>query len=83
MRWIKYHNVTNYVPLLISSTDSTPYYVNSNISLILLACTLQSLINIPGKADATLCASLVFFTLEAIIHDSSVSDGAIPASDQF
>ena len=33
----------------------------SNISLILLACTLQSLINIPGKADATFCASLVFF----------------------
>ena len=83
MRWIKYHNVTNYVPLLISSTDSTRYLVNSNISLILLACTLQSLINIPGKADATLCASLVFMTQEAMIHDSSVSDGAIPASDHF
>ena len=24
-----------------------------------------------------------FVTLEAIIHNSSVSDGAIPASDQF
>ena len=41
------------------------------------------LINIPGKADATLCASHVFVSLEAIIHDSLVSDGAIPASDQF
>ena len=40
------------------------------------------LINIPGKAGATLCASHVFVTLEAIIHDYSVSDGAIPASDQ-
>ena len=30
-----------------------------------------------------LCASHVFVTLEAIIHDSSVSDGALPASDQF
>ena len=49
----------------------------------MLTCTLQSLINIPGKADATLCASHVFVTLEAIIHYSSVSDGAIPASDQF
>ena len=38
---------------------------------------------IPGKADATLCASHVFVTLEAMIHDSSVSDGAIPASDQY
>ena len=27
--------------------------------------------------------ALFFLTLEAIIHDSSVSDGAIPASDQF
>ena len=44
---------------------------------------MQSLINIPGKADATLCANHVFVSLEAIIHDSSVSDGAIPASDQF
>ena len=26
--------------------------------------------------------ALFFFTLEAIIHDYSVSDGAIPASDQ-
>ena len=41
----------------------------------------QSLINIPGKADSTLCASHVFVTLEAIIHDFSVSDGTIPASD--
>ena len=30
-----------------------------------------------------LCASHVFVALEAIIHDSSVSDGAILASDQF
>ena len=31
-----------------------------------------------------LCVQALFFlTLEAIIHDSSVSDGAIPASDQF
>ena len=30
-----------------------------------------------------MCASHVFVTLEAIIHDSSVSDGAIPASGQF
>ena len=29
------------------------------------------------------CASYVFVTQEAIIHESSVSDGAIPASDQF
>ena len=69
MRLIKNHNVTNYVTLLLSS--------------ILQTCTMQSLINIPGKADATMCASRVFVTLEAIIHDSSVSDGAIPASDQF
>ena len=41
------------------------------------------MINIPGKADATLCASHVFVTLETIIHDSSVLDGATPASDQF
>ena len=46
-------------------------------------CTLQNLINIPGKANATLCASHAFVTLEAIIHDSSYSDGAIPVSDQF
>ena len=46
-------------------------------------CSLQSLINIPGKAAATLCASHVYVTLEAIIHDSSVSDSAIPASDQL
>ena len=59
------------------------FQVNSNISLVLLTCTLQSFINIPGKADVTLCASHVFVTLEAIIHDSSVSDGAIPASDQL
>ena len=39
--------------------------------------------NIPGKANATLSASHVFVTLEAIMHDSSVLDGAIPASDQF
>ena len=38
---------------------------------------------IPGKTDATLCASHVFVTLEAIIHYSTVSDCAIPASDQF
>ena len=44
---------------------------------------MQSLIKIPGKADATLCANHVFVTLDPIIHDSSVSDGAIPASDQF
>ena len=48
------------------------------MSLILLTCTLQSLINIPGKADATLCASHVFVTPEAIIHDSKVSHCAIP-----
>ena len=48
-----------------------------------ISCALQSLINIKGKADATLCASHVFVTQEAIIHYSSVSDGAIPASDQF
>ena len=30
-----------------------------------------------------LCMQAMFLTLEAIIHDSSVSDGAIPASDQF
>ena len=35
------------------------------------------------KADATLCASHVFVTQEAIIHDSLVSDIAKPASDQF
>ena len=39
--------------------------------------------NIPGKANATLCASHAFVTLEAIIHDSSDSDGVLPASDQF
>ena len=50
---------------------------------MLLTCTLQSLINIPGQTDATLCASHVFVALEAIIHDSSVSNGVIPASDQF
>ena len=44
---------------------------------------MQSFINIPGKAYATLCASHVIVTLEAITHDSSVSDGAIPASDHF
>ena len=27
--------------------------------------------------------AMSFVTLEAIIHNSSVSDGAIPASDQF
>ena len=43
--------------------------------------TLQNLINVPGKVDATLSASNVLLTLEAIQHDSSVSDGAIPASD--
>ena len=53
------------------------------LSYTLLQCTLQSLINIQGKADATLCASHVFVTLEAIIHDYSVSDDAISASDQF
>ena len=58
-------------------------HINSDISLILQTCILQSLINIPGNADATLCASHVLVTPEAIIHDSSVSDGAIPASDQF
>ena len=35
------------------------------------------------KADATLCARHVFVTLEAIIHESSVSDGAIPAPGQY
>ena len=75
--------MTNYVTLLLSGMDSTCSLVNSNISPMLKTCTLQSLINIPGKADATLCASHVFVTLEAIIHDSSVSDGTIPASDQF
>ena len=31
-----------------------------------------------------LCVQAMFFvTLEAIIHDYSVSDGAMPASDQF
>ena len=49
----------------------------------LLTCTLQSFINISGKDDAILCASHVFVTLEAIIHDYLVSDGAIPASDQL
>ena len=73
----------NYVTLHLSSTDSTCFQVNSNISLILLTCTLQSFINIPGKAGATLCASHVFVTLEAIIHDSPVSDGAIAVPDQF
>ena len=63
--------------------DSTCFQVNSNISLILQTCTLQTLINIPGKANATLCSSRAFVTLEAIIHDSSDSDGAISASDQF
>ena len=38
---------------------------------------------LPGKADATLLVSHVFVTLEAIIHDSPVSHGAIPAPDQF
>ena len=41
------------------------------------------MINILGKADATLCVSHVFVTLEAIIHYSTVSDCAIHASDQF
>ena len=63
--------------------DSTCFLLNSNVSLILLTCTLQSVINISGKTDATLCASHVFVTLEVIIHDSSVSDGATPAADQF
>ena len=51
----------------------------------MLTCTLQSLINIPGKADATLCAGHAFVTIEAIIivHYSTVSDCAILASDQF
>ena len=75
--------MTYYVTLLLSSMDSTCFLVNSNIWLILQTCTLHSLINTLGKANATLCASHVFVTLEAIIHDSSVSDGAIPASDQF
>ena len=44
---------------------------------------MQSLINIPGKDGATLCESHVFVTLDTIIHYSSVSDGATPASDQF
>ena len=44
---------------------------------MLQTCSLQSLINIPGKAVATFCASHVFVTLEAIIHDSSVSDDAL------
>ena len=44
-------------------------------------CNTRSLINEPGKAVATLCVSHVLVTLEAIKHDSSVSDGAIPASD--
>ena len=31
-----------------------------------------------------LCVQALFFlTLETIIHDSSVSDGALPASDNF
>ena len=62
--------------------DSTCFLVNSNISLILLTCTLQSLINISGKADATLCAGHVYVALEAIIYYSTVSNCAIPASDQ-
>ena len=49
----------------------------------MLTCSLQSLVKIPGKADATLCASHVFVTLEAILHESTVSDGAIPGPDQF
>ena len=36
-----------------------------------------------GKADATLWVSHVDVTLEAIIHDTPVSHGAIPAPDQF
>ena len=48
----------------------------------MLTCTLQSLINISGKADATLCAGHVYVTLEAIIYYSTVSNCAIPASDQ-
>ena len=43
---------------------------------------MQSLINISGKADATLCAGHVYVTLEAIIYYSTVSNCAIPASDQ-
>ena len=70
--------MTNYVTLLLSSTGSICLLVNSNISLILLTWSLQSLINIPGKANATLCESHVFVKLEAIKHDSSVSDAAIP-----
>ena len=38
---------------------------------------------LPGKADATLCAGHVYVTLEAIIYYSTVSNCAIPASDQF
>ena len=34
-------------------------------------CNTRSLINVPGKADATLCVSHVLVTLEAIQHDSS------------
>ena len=75
--------MTNYVPLLLSSMDSACFLVNSNVPLIFQTCTRQSLINIPGKADATLCTSHVFVTLEAIVHDSLVANGAIPASDQF
>ena len=30
-----------------------------------------------------LCVQAIFVTLEAIKHDSSVSNGAIPTSDQF
>ena len=78
MRWIKYHNVTNYVTLLLSSW-SLPVSKSTVISR--LYC--KHVHCIPGKTDATSCASHVFVTLEAIIHDSSVSDGAITASDQF
>ena len=53
------------------------------ISLVLLICTLKSLINIPGKANATLYASHVLVTQEIIKHGSLVSDGVKPASDQF
>ena len=53
------------------------------IFLVLLIYTLESLINVPGKADATLCASHGLVTLGVIKHDFSVLDGDIPASDQF
>ena len=74
--------MTNYVTTFI---EHGFYLLLSQQSYLpdIAKCTHQKLINKPGKADATLCESHGFVTLKAMIHDSSVSDGAIPASDQF